>query len=285
MHLVIHQLSPSITNKEKNLQIMEKSIKKNKGDLHVFSELFLTGYRCRDEFFRLAEPMEGGSVKKVKKIAKENNCGIIFGMPEFDEATYNSAVFVREDEEVNVYRKNFLASFGPFEEKLYFKNGKELKVFETKFGKIGVLICYDIFFPEICRTYALQGSKMLICISASPLTSKEYFEKIMFARAIENTNFFVYCNLVGLEENLPFFGGSAIIGPRGDLKAKAKYFKEQILKYEIDLNEIEVAKGLRPVLRDLTAREIDIEDAFVAEKDKSRKQTIKLNQKIKNKWV
>lgn len=254
MQLVIHQLSPILANKEKNLQIMEKSIKKNKGQIHIFPELFLTGYRCRDEFFKLAEEVNGKSVKKIVKIAKENNCSIVFGMPELDKVVYNSAIFVREDGKVNVYRKNFLANFGPFEEKLYFKNGKELNVFEIKNCKIGILICYDIFFPEICRTYAIQGSKLLICISASPLTSKYYFEKVMFARAIENTNFFVYCNLVGLEENLPFWGGSCVISPRGELVAKAKNFKEEVLKCSIELNEVEVARNLRPVLRDFEGR-------------------------------
>lgn len=254
MQLVLHQLSPILCDKEKNLQIMEKSIRKNKGDLHVFPELFLTGYRCRDEFFRLAEQINGSSVKKIKKIAKENNCNIIFGFPELDKAIYNSAILVKENGEVEVYRKNFLANFGPFEEKLYFKNGKELKAFDTNFCKIGIIVCYDIFFPEICRVYSIQGSKILICISASPLTSKEYFEKVIFARAIENTNFFVYCNLVGLEENLPFFGGSAIVSPTGNLKVKARYFKEEVLKCKIDLDEVEVAKSLRTILKDFEER-------------------------------
>lgn len=254
MRLVLHQLSSKIANKEKNIQRMENTIRKNKGDIHIFPELFLTGYRCRDEFFKLAETINGNSVKKITKIAKENNCNIIFGMPELDKVIYNSAILVKENGEIFVYRKNFLASFGPFEEKLFFKNGKQLKAFETKFCKIGILICYDIFFPEICRTYAIQGSKLLICISAAPITSKEYFEKVMFARAIENTNFFAYCNLVGLEENLPFWGGSALINPMGNLKVKGNYFKEQNLRCEIDLNEVDIARTLRPILRDYEER-------------------------------
>jgi predicted amidohydrolase len=114
---------------------------------------------------------------------------------------------------------------------------------------LGCLICYDIFFPEVCKTYALKGAEMLVCISAGPTASMEFFEKVMFARAIENTTFFLFCNLTGSESSMIYFGGSTIIGPRGDLKATGGHLIEQIVKTEIDLEELKIARRFRPTLR------------------------------------
>jgi predicted amidohydrolase len=143
-----------------------------------------------------------------------------------------------------------LANFGPFEEHLYFGRGNELPVFETKFGKIGMLICFDCFFPELSKIYALKGADILVCISASPSTTRIFFEKVIVSRAIENTVFFTYTNLVGTELNMVYWGGNTVIGPRGDVKAKGEYFKEDTVTCEINLKELSTAREFRPTIRD-----------------------------------
>ena len=248
MKVSLVQASPKSGNKEENIRIMKKFVKKSKSDLVVFGELFLTGYECKD-FSEMAEPIHGNSVNKIIRIAKENNCYIVFGMPESEnDKIYNTSVLVHPDGKTDSYRKCFLPNFGIFEEKKHFKEGCEINVFETKFGKIGLLICYDLFFPEICKSYALQGADILLCISASPETSRIYFERVMQARAVENTCFFLYTNLVG--SKIKFWGGNTIIGPKGDIKIKGEYFKEKAVEYDIDLNELKGAREMRPVIRD-----------------------------------
>jgi predicted amidohydrolase len=220
----------------------------------VFAELFLTGYMIRDNLTKLAEPLSGTSVTQVAKIAQEHNTHIIFGMPERSEESqglfYNSSVLVYPDERVERYRKMHLANFGPFEEHLYFGYGTDLPVFETEFGKLGMLICFDCFFPELSKIYALKGADMLVTISASPSTTRTFFEKIIVARAIENTLFFTYTNLVGTELNLTYWGGNQVIGPRGDIKAKGELFKEGDVSCEIDFRELVTAREFRPTIRD-----------------------------------
>lgn len=251
MKVSLVQASPKSGDKEKNIRIIEKFVKKSKSDLVVFGELFLTGYECKD-FSEMAEPIHGKSVNKIISIAEENNCYIVFGMSEKEnDKIYNTSVLVHPDGKTDPYRKWFLPNFGVFEEKKHFKEGNKINVFETKFGKIGLLICYDIFFPEICKSYALQGADILLCISASPETSRVYFERIMIARAVENTCFFLYTNLVG--SKLGFWGGNTVIGPKGDIKAKGEYFKETTVEYDIDLNELKGAREMRPVIRDTRA--------------------------------
>jgi predicted amidohydrolase len=254
LKLALAQLSPVLGDKGKNLGIMEKAVRNTDSDLVVFAELFLTGYMCRDNLTKLAEPLDGESVKKVAKMAKEFDTHIVFGMPERGKEAegqfFNSSVIIYPDERVESYRKLHLANFGPFEEHLYFGVGNKLPVFETKFGKIGMLICFDCFFPEVSKLYALKGADILVCISASPSTTRIYFEKVIVARAIENTIFFTYTNLVGTELNMTYWGGNTVIGPRGDVKVKGEYFKEEIVNCEINLKELITAREFRPTIRD-----------------------------------
>ncbi|MDI6917815.1 MAG: carbon-nitrogen hydrolase family protein [Thermoplasmatales archaeon] len=248
MKVSLAQASPKSGDKKENIRIMEKYVKKSSSDLVVFGELFLTGYGCKD-FSDLAETIPGKSINKIAGIAKENRCYIVFGMPEKEkDRIYNTAVLIHPDGKINKYRKWFLPNFGIFEEKKHFKEGKKINGFNTRFGKIGLLICYDIFFPELCKSYALQGADILICISASPSLTRIYFERVMQARAVENTCFFLYTNLVGSELN--FWGGNTVIGPKGDIKTKGEYFKEMTVEYDVDLNELKNARENRPVIRD-----------------------------------
>ena len=172
--------------------------------------MFLTGYMARDEFSRLAEPRDGPSVNRVAKIAEEHGSSIVFGMPERDASTrhlYNASVLVTPRGDAHVYRKIHPANFGPFEEELYFGRGTDLTLVPTPLGRIGLLICYDTFFPELAKAYALEGADVLAIISASPSTSKQFFDRILPARAIENAIFVLYFNLVGTELNMVSQGG------------------------------------------------------------------------------
>ena len=255
MKVALVSARPRIADKKANIEKIRKNIEKKDADLYIFGELFLTGYNCKDELRSLAETLNGESLKEIKRITREKNSYIIFGMPLLDEKIrgliYNAAILVHPDGKLDVYKKWFLPTFGPFEEKIFFDEGEELPVFETKFGKIGILICYDLYFPEICKAYSLQGADVIVCISASPSVTRSYFESLLPARAIENTTFMMYCNISGTQEDLVFWGGSQVYDPLGRLIVKAPYFKESVVECEIDLGMIKVARAQRPVLRDI----------------------------------
>jgi len=174
-------------------------------------------------------------------------------MPEREPGTrrlFNTSVLVAPDGKVASYRKVYPANFGPFEEGLYFGRGSELTLARTKLGKIGLLICYDAFFPELAKAYALQGADLLAIISAAPATSKPFFDRILPARAIENALFVLYANLVGTQLNVVFQGGSQAIGPRGEDLGKARDFEEGTVLAEVDLRDLKTARAFRPTLRD-----------------------------------
>jgi predicted amidohydrolase len=256
--LALAQISSRRENKKENLRKIEEFTKKAKeeaADLVIFPELSLTGYVVHDQIYELAETIPGPSTQRIEELAKKTGMHIIFGMPELSkkaEATiFNTAVFVGPKGFIGKYHKMYLPTHSVFEEKRYFRPGYQTVAFNTPLGNIGLCICYDLFFPEVCRLTRLKGAELIISISASPAVRRSYFEILTAARALENTAFLAYVNLVGVEDGLQFWGGSRLIGPTGDVLAKAKYDEEDFVTCEVDYSDMRPAETFIPTLRDL----------------------------------
>lgn len=256
--LALAQMSSKREDKKENLKRIEELTIKAKGqkaELAIFPELCLTGYVLRDQLYELAETIPGPSTKQVETLAHKTGMHIIFGMPELSERTkatlYNTAVFVGPKGIIGKYRKMYLPTHSVFEEKRYFRPGYQTASFTTPLGDIGLCICYDLFFPEVTRLTRLAGAKLIVCISASPSVRKSYFEILTAARALENTAYIAYVNLVGVQDGLQFWGGSRLVSPTGDTIAQAKYDEEDFVLCEIDFNEIRPAEAFIPTLKDL----------------------------------
>jgi predicted amidohydrolase len=258
VNVALAQISCKVGDKKHNINVMKKNIKraKEKGaNLVIFPELSLTGYLNRDLAYELAEPIPGSSILSLEEIAKKENIHIVFGMPEQSERAhavlYNTAVLLGPHGFVGEYRKMHLPTHSVFEEKRYFRLGYEAPVFETELGKMGLTICYDMFFPEISRLLRLKGAQVIICISASPAVRSRFFEVFTAARALENTVFLAYVNLVGVEDGLQFWGGSRIIAPDGSILVQAKYDEEDLVIGTMEYADLERAETFVPTLRDL----------------------------------
>jgi predicted amidohydrolase len=256
--LALAQISSKRENKEVNFQKIEAITLKAKEqgvDLAIFPELSLSGYVVRDQFYELAETIPGPTVEKVEKLAKKTGMHVIFGMPELSEKThatvFNTAVLVGPKGLIGKYRKMYLPTHSVFEEKRYFRPGYQAAAFQTDLGNIGLCICYDIFFPEVLRLTRLKGAQLIVCISASPAVRRSYFEILTCARAIENTAYLAYVNLVGVQDGLQFWGGSRLVSPSGDILAKAKYDEEDFVICEVDYGDLRTAETFIPTLRDL----------------------------------
>ncbi len=254
MKLSLPQRFHKYYDKKNNFEIIKNELDRTEADLTVFPELFLTGYSVRDKISELAEPITSELIVELSELAEKRKRALVFGMPERDTVQkgriFNTAVFIDKQGTVGQYRKFFMVNFGPFEEKRYFHEGNLLPIFEVDDVKIGLIICYDIFFPELSKAYALRGVDLIICISAGPTTSRPFFEIMIPARAVESTVFFAYSNLIGPEKNLTFFGGNTVIDPRGKGLAKGEYFKEAEVEAEIDVESLDFVRSQRPTLRD-----------------------------------
>jgi predicted amidohydrolase len=257
--IALGQISSKVGDKKHNIEIMRKKTvqaKKIKTDLIAFPELALTGYVVRDRAYELAEPVPTGqSLHQMEEIAKKENVHIIFGMIERSQKAsavlHNTAVLVGPRGYIGKYQKMYLPTHSVFEEKRYFRPGYQTPVFETEVGKLGIIICYDVYFPEVIRLQRIKGAKIIVCISASPSVRRGFFETLTAARAIENTVFVAFVNLAGIEDGLQFWGGSRIIAPSGALISSAKYDVDDLITARINYSELTRVEAWVPTLRDL----------------------------------
>jgi len=257
--IAIGQISCRVGDKKHNIENMKRKIrqaKKREADLIAFPELALTGYVVRDRAYELAEPVPTGpSARQIEEMAKKEDVHIIFGMIErsakASAVLHNTALLIGPQGYIGKYQKMYLPTHSIFEEKRYFRPGYQTPVFETEIGKIGMIICYDIYFPEITRLLSLRGAKLIVCISASPSVRRGFFETLTAARAIENTVFVAFVNLAGIQDGLQFWGGSRIIAPSGSLISRAKYDEDDLITANINYSELTRVQAFVPTLRDL----------------------------------
>ncbi len=256
-------------NKSRNVEKAVRLIKKAaaKGvKIVALQELFNTLYFCQTEnttFFDLAEKVPGPTTDVLSKVAKQTRTVIV--VPLFEKAAsgvyFNTAAVIDADGKyLGKYRKMHIPDDPGFYEKFYFVPGDlGFKVFKTKYADIGVLICWDQWFPEAARLTALQGAEILFYPTAigwktgRPEEAKSYhnaWETIQRSHAIANGVYVASTNRVGKEGDFKFWGGSFIADPFGGLVAGPADASETILLADCDLSAIEQTRREWPFLRD-----------------------------------
>ena len=184
--------------------------------------------------------------------------GAPWAHPERPGETQNAALLIGPDGSLRVQPKRYLPTFGPFEEAVHLSPGSSSEVFPTPLGRLGIQICYEVFFPEVARQLAMAGAELLVVISASPETSRALFEKLLPARAVENGTPVAYCNRAGVEDGMVFAGGSGLWDHRGELQppvsVKELGPEDRLLAYDLEVEGLERWRPMRPVLRDVAAR-------------------------------
>jgi predicted amidohydrolase len=232
------QFDPVFGEIEVNIKKAVGLIERTGAEIIVLPELFNTGYLIvsRDEAFDLSEPIPGGkTTEALSAAAREKNAHIVAGLIEREnDNLFNSAVVISPSGYLGKYRKIHLFS----EEKLWFQPGDlGFNVFDIGICKIGVMVCFDWFFPESMRTLALKGAD-LICHSANLVLP--FCQDAMITRCLENRVFAVTANRTGEEnrkgKNLHYTGRSQITGPDAKILYQAGAETEEIGIAEIDVN-------------------------------------------------
>jgi predicted amidohydrolase len=264
MRLVLAQLAPRAADLAANLDRLRSVVAGSPGDLVIFPELYLSGYRIGDRVHRLALREGDATLAALRAIARESRATVVVGAPfasrERPGEVQNTAVAIRPDGEVHVQVKRYLPTFGPFDEGSHFTPAVESAAMPLAAHAVGLQICYDAFFPEVSRALALDGAELLVVISASPVTSGRFFARLLPARAIENATPVVFVNRVGVEDGVVFGGGSGAWDARGEplpttVESRSDLASEErVLRTEIDLRDAARWRPFRPVLRDVAAR-------------------------------
>ncbi len=217
-------------------------------ELVVFPELFASGYNIGNEVLDLAEPMDGATAAALSRAASDNGIAILAGYPErAGDRVYNAAMLVGPEGEVLANaRKTHL--FGP-EEKRLFTRGESLTLARLGDLRIGILICYDVEFPEALRALALDGAALVAVPTALMRPHDQVAEKLVPIRAFENQVFVAYANRCGREGALDYCGASCIVGPDGGELARAGQ-GEALLTADVDPAAYEQSRRDNPYLTD-----------------------------------
>ena len=224
-------------------------------DLFVFPEMFLTDYSFRG-FDSVKDDVEG-SLADILKVTKEKKCTAVVGGPRYtDDGIMNTAYIISDH--IEWYDKINLPNFGPFSERITFKAGSEPKMFSCGGFRFGVIVCYDIFFPELTKLYAMNGADAVVCISASPITSKTPFERVIPARSVESTVYMLFVNNIGMRGKMEFFGKSRCLTPTGDISVILDH-DESVRVAELFKDDIEFARTQRPTIADTRVWMADIQ--------------------------
>src|SRR5208282_4108049 len=264
MRLLLGQLAPVRGDLDRNLARLETAVRAGRSDLAIFPELFLSGYTLGDRFHAIAATVAERGTETLRRVARETETAIVVGAPlvVYDRRgeVANAALVVLPSGAVTSQSKRYLPNFGPFEEGLAFTPTDTSRPVEVLGHRVGHEICYDVFFPEVSRDLALGGAELLVNISASPVTSRRLFERLLPARAIENACPVVYVNRVGVEDGFVFGGGTGAWDSRGEplpletVALDGAASEEGLFAVEIDPRAAARWRPFRPILRDAATR-------------------------------
>ncbi|HET6357988.1 carbon-nitrogen hydrolase family protein [Streptomyces sp.] len=217
--------------------------------LLIGPEMFLTGYAIGDQVPVLAEPADGPAARSVAEIARRHGIAVMYGYPERDgEKIFNSAQLIGPDgESLANYRKTHL--FGCFEQQ-WFTPGEQ-PVVQAELGgiRIGMLICYDVEFPENVRAHALAGTDLLLVPTAQMHPFQFVAESVVPVRAFESQMYIAYVNRTGPEGEFEFVGLSCLASPDGTTRVRAGRGEELVLG-EVDPALLSASREANPYLRD-----------------------------------
>ncbi len=258
-------------NLAKTVKRIEQAAKQG-ANIICTQELFRSQYFCQCEdhdYFKLAEPIPGPSTKIFQKLARKHKVVVIGSLFEkrASGVYHNTAVIIDADGKLlGIYRKMHIPDDPLYYEKFYFTPGDTgFRAWQTKYGKIGVLICWDQWYPEGARLTAMQGAEILFyptAIGWHPGEKAEYgknqhgaWETIQRSHAVANGCYVAAINRIGLEKpigdpGIEFWGQSFVAGTSGQIIAKASVDKEEILIVPIELGKVDTTRTHWPFLRD-----------------------------------
>jgi predicted amidohydrolase len=235
----------------RHLETIEKA-RKEKAQLVVFPELSLTGYTLRDLAWDVAlDPFSDRRFAPLKEASK--GISIVLGLVESaaNHGVYNSAVFLEDGSLRHIHRKIYPPTYGMFEEGRYFSRGDRVLAFDSRLAKFGMLICEDLWHLSLPYLLAHDGAEVIISLTASPSRLGSASQEMDTARVNHEqhrayarllSSYIVFCNRVGYEDGVNFWGGSAVVNPSGVITTAAKLFQEDLVLADIDSIEVQRAR-------------------------------------------
>jgi NAD+ synthase (glutamine-hydrolysing) len=247
-------------NLQKHLEWIEKA-KAEGTDLLIFPELSLTGYVLQDLAVSVAHHPGPDDPVFAPLLDASRDIDLVVGFVDEDtrHRFFISAAYLSQGQVVHIHHKVYLPTYGLFDEGRFFAWGDSVQAFDTRFGRVGLLICEDFWHASPPYLLWLDGADLFLFISASPgrglsdapqLETARWVDHINMAYASLFTSFVVHTNRVGFEDGLNFWGGAAVYDPTGTVLARGPQHEEALTFCEIDLNQLHRTRARLPLLRD-----------------------------------
>jgi predicted amidohydrolase len=274
LRIALAQVAPRLGVVEPNLarhvELLREARSAGAG-LVVFPELGLTGYLLQDLASEVSMPLDD---PRLAALAAETvGCSAIVSFVEesTDHRLFISAALIEDGAIRHVHRKVYLPTYGLFDERRFFAAGDAIRAVTSRVGaRIGLGVCEDFWHPSTAHLLAIDGAQLLVNVSSSPgrdlaatnevgLGTATSWRTLMRAAAQLTTTFVVFCNRVGVDESISFWGGSEVIAPSGAPVFSAPLYDEGLYLVDVDLADVRRERIALPLLRDerpeLVARE------------------------------
>jgi predicted amidohydrolase len=260
--VALAQIKPKLGCLDDNMALIEAAIEKGIAQgahLIVFPELALTGYFLKDLVPDVAIGLDAPQIERLKLLSRRISIAIGLVEASADYRFFNTALYLEEGEIRHVHRKVYLPTYGLFDEQRYLARGERFRAFDTRFGRVGMLICEDMWHLSAPYILAMDGATTLICLSSSPgrgisgaegLGSADAWQKLTSTTAMFLNCRVFYCNRVGYEDGINFWGGSQVIAPSGEVTARGLLLDEDFVLAKVEEGALRRERIFSPMMRD-----------------------------------
>lgn len=264
INIGLAQIAPKLgdvcANLDKHLDYVQKAHDAGV-DIVVFPELSLTGYQVQDLVSEVAIRADADDVIFKQLLDASQTIDIVFGFVLEDNRRrfYIADAYLSGGQCLHVHHKLYLPTYAMFDESRYFAAGNSVRAFDTRFGRVGMLICEDFWHVSPAYLLWMDGADLFIFNSASPSRGLDQQDRMLSSRWVELVNqaygsmftsYVVHCNRVGYEDGKNFWGGSSVVDPDGDFLTHGHYFDEVLITQTLDLNQLHRTRARLPLLRD-----------------------------------
>ncbi len=265
LRIALAQIAPRLGALAENLAHHHALLETARGqgaDLVVFPELGLTGYQLQDLASEVAMRLDDPRLAELADATRGLSAIVSFVEESADHRLFIAAALLDDGELTHVHRKLFLPTYGLFDERRFFAPGDVLRAVPSRLGMgIGIGVCEDFWHLPVPQILALDGAQILVNVSSSPgrdlaaanevgLGTANSWRTLMRTYAQLTTSFVVFCNRVGVEESISFWGGSEVIGPSGRALFSAPFFDEGLFTIDIATADVRRERIALPLLRD-----------------------------------
>ena len=258
------QMYPKLGDLQHNLDVHLDYVAKAREqgvDLLIFPELSLTGYQVQDLVPEVALRADANDSVFAALLAASRDLDMVvsFVHVDFRKRFYIANAYLSAGETLHIHHKLYLPTYAMFDDSRYFAQGNSVRAFDTRFGRLGMLICEDFWHVSPPYLLWLDGADILILNSSSPSRGLNESERLGGTRWVELVNqaygsmftaYILHCNRVGYEDGKNFWGGSSVVDPDGEFMTHGLYFDEALITQEIDMNQLHRTRARLPLLRD-----------------------------------